>query len=81
MTLELYTELKKEIEPRLDAADKAVKSFPAKENGLVEMTEEFRIAKRKFDLLFTQLRALNENTPNKVKREYAMAKRFQKEIN
>lgn len=78
MTLELYTELKNEIEVRLDKADALVKSFPVGQMGLVKMTDEFRVAKRSFDIVFNQLRILNKNTPNKIKREYAMNKRFKK---
>ena len=37
-----------------------------------------RVAKRKFDLVFNELRVLNKNTSNKIKREYAMNKRFKK---
>ena len=39
---------------------------------------QFRVAKRKFDLVFNQLRVLNKHTSNKIKREYAMNKRFNK---
>ena len=78
MTLELYTELKNEIEVRLDKSDALVKSFPVGQMGLVKMTDEFRVAKRSFDIVFNQLRILNKNTPNKIKREYAMNKRFKK---
>lgn len=78
MTLELYTELKAEINFRLNKADDLVKSFPLNEIGLVKMSDEFRLAKRKFDLVFNELRTLNQNTPNKIKREYAMNKRFKK---
>lgn len=78
MTLELYTELRNEIEVRLDKANDLVKSFPVGPMGLVKMTDEFRVAKRKFDLVFNQLRVLNKHTSNKIKREYAMNKRFNK---
>lgn len=78
MTLELYTELRNEIEVRLDKADDLVKSFPVGPMGLVKMTDEFRVAKIKFDLVFNELTVLNKNTSNKIKREYAMNKRFNK---
>ncbi len=78
MTLDFYTELKKEIELRLDKADTLVKSFPRGQMGLVEMTNEFRTAKRSFDIVFNELRVLNKHTSNKIKREYAMNKRFKK---
>ena len=78
MTLDLYTSLKNEIEIRLDKADVLVKSFPVGNMGLVEMTDEFRCAKRSFDIVFNELRVLNKHTSNKVKREYAMKKRFAK---
>lgn len=78
MTLEIYTELKKEIKVRLDNADLLVKSFPVGQMGLVEMTDEFRKAKKSFDLIFNQLRVLNKHTSNKIKREYAINKRIKK---
>ena len=76
MTLELYTELKNEITVRLDKADLLIKSFPKGQMGLVKMTDEFRTAKRNFELVFNQLRILNKNTPNKIKREYSLNKRL-----
>ena len=78
MTLEIYTELKKDIDTRLDISDIAIQSFSRNEMGLVEVTDEYRTAKRRFDIVFNELRVLNKNTPNKVKREYAMNKRFAK---
>jgi hypothetical protein len=76
MTLDIYTELKNEITVRLDKADLLIKSFPKGQMGLVKMTDEFRTAKRNFDLVFNQLRILNKNTPNKIKREYSLNKRL-----
>jgi len=35
--------------------------------GLVEMTNEFRTAKRSFDIVFNELRVLNKHTSNKIK--------------
>jgi len=78
MTLDFYTELKNEIEVRLDKADTLVKSFPIDQMGLVKITDEFRTAKRSFDIVFNELRVLNKHTSNKIKREYAMNKRFKK---
>lgn len=80
MTLEMYTELRNEIEPILDNADQLVKSFVDTNTGLVKdiKDEDYRKAKRAFDLVFNQLRVLNKNTPNKIKREYSMNKRFKK---
>jgi len=78
MTLDFYTELKNEIEVRLDKADTLVKSFPIGQMGLVKNTDEFRTAKRSFDIVFNELRVLNKHTSNKIKREYAMNKRFKK---
>lgn len=76
MTIEIYTELKNEIEVRLDKADTILKSFSVGQMGLVEMNEEYRIAKRSFDIIFNELRVLNKHTSNKIKRDYAMNKRF-----
>jgi len=78
MTLELYTELRNEIEPRWDKADQLVKSFADVNTGLVKdiKDEDYRKAKRAYDLVFNQIRVLNKNTSNKIKREYSMNKRF-----
>jgi hypothetical protein len=76
MTLELYKELKNEITSRLDVACELVNSFPKNQMGLVERTEEFKSAKRSFDIVFNQLRVLNKHTSNKIKRELAINKRF-----
>lgn len=76
MTIEIYTELKNEIETRLSIADVNIKSFPKGQFGLVEMTPEFRLAKNNFDIVFNQLRVLNKHTSNKIKRDCAMSKRF-----
>lgn len=80
MTLELYTELRNEIEPRWDKADQLVKSFVDVNTGLVKgiKDEDYRKAKRAYDLVFNQIRVLNNNTSNKIKREYSMKKRFKK---
>jgi hypothetical protein len=80
MTLELYTELRNEIEPRLDKADQLVKSFVDVNTGLVKdiKDKDYRKAKRGYDLVFNQFRVLNKNAPNKIKREYSMNKRFKK---
>jgi hypothetical protein len=80
MTLELYTELRNEIEPRLDKADQLVKSFVDVNTGLVKdiKDKDYRKAKRGYDLVFNQFRVLNKNASNKIKREYSMNKRFKK---
>lgn len=80
MTLELYTELRNELEPKWDAADKLVKSFVDVNTGLVKdiKDENYRKAKIAYDLIFNQIRVLNKNTPNKIKRDYSMNKRFKK---
>tara|TARA_R110000765_G_scaffold131834_1_gene230352 strand:- start:691 stop:939 length:249 start_codon:yes stop_codon:yes gene_type:complete len=75
MTLELYTELKNEINERVDKADLLVNSFPKGEMGLVKMTDEFRSAKRNFDIAFSELRTLNGSASNKLKKEYSLLKR------
>lgn len=78
MTLDLYTELRNEIEPRWDKADEIVKSFVDVNTGLVKdmKDENYRKAKRAYDLVFNQLRTLNKNTPNKIKRQYSLNKRL-----
>lgn len=78
MNLELYTELRNDLEIRLENADNEIKKFPVKSNGLIELTPAFMKAKRAYSIVFNQLRALNSNTPNKILREYSMKKRFNK---
>ena len=78
MTLAIYTELKQEIEIRLNEADNLVKSFEKGPLGLVPITTEFKEAKRMFDKVFNELRKLNQRTPNSIKREYSMKRRFEK---
>ena len=78
MNLEVYTELLKDIERRLNPLNDLLNSFPKNELGLVEITSEYLESKRKFDLVFDELRTLNKNTPNKIKREYALKRRFKK---
>jgi len=74
MTLAIYTELKNEINTRLDVVNERVQSFSVG-GGLVQMSEEFRAAKTSFDLVFRELQILNKHTSNKIKREYSKAKR------
>jgi hypothetical protein len=75
MTLEIYTELKNDINTKLDIADIKVKSFKRGSNGMVEMTNDFREANRNFNLIFKQLQTLNKYTSNKIKMEYSKIKR------
>jgi hypothetical protein len=75
MTLEIYTELKKDINTKLDIADIKIKSFKRGSNGMVEMTNDFREASRNFNLIFKQLQTLNKYTSNKIKMEYSKIKR------
>lgn len=80
MTLELYIKLRNELEPKWDKADQLLKSFIDAKTGLVKdiKDENYRKAKREYDLIFNQIRVLNKNTPNKIKREYSMNKRKEK---
>ena len=75
MTLELYTELKNEINERVDKYSDILNSFPKNASGMVEVTPEFRSAKNNFDIAFDQLRVLNSSVSNKLKREYRMLNR------
>ena len=75
MTLELYTELKNEINERVDKYSDILNSFPKNASGMVEVTPEFRTAKNNFDIAFDQLRVLNSSVSNKLKREYRMLNR------
>ena len=75
MTLELYTELKNEINERVDKYSDILNSFPKNASGMVEVTPEFRSAKNSFDIAFGELRALNGSASNKLKREYRMLNR------
>ena len=72
MTLELYTELRKDIELRWNAADVVLKSFETNNLGLVidSKSKSFKSAKRNYDVVFNQIRTLNKHTCNKIKRQY-----------
>ena len=76
MTIEIYTELKNEIESRLLVVENIVTSFSKGQFGLVAMTVEFREANANFNRVFNELKVLNKHTSNKIKRDYAMNKRF-----
>jgi hypothetical protein len=78
MTLELYTELKNEIEIRWDKADQVLKSFVDPNTGRVEdiKNEDYRKAKRAYDLVFNEVRTLAKHTPKKIQLEYSLRKRF-----
>ena len=83
MNLELYTLLRNELEPKWEKADQLLKSFVNVNTGLVKdiKDENYRKAKKEYDLIFNQIRVLNNNTSNKIKREYSMNKRFKKQLN
>lgn len=76
----MYIELRNDIESRWEKADQLVKSFVDVNTGLVKDVKdsEYRKAKRAYNLVFNQLRVLNKNTPNKIKREYSIKKRKEK---
>ena len=72
MTLELFTELKTNIEARLNKVELRLRSFPTNEMGLViNKTPEYIQTKKDFQIIFNELRILNRHTPNKIKIEYS----------
>lgn len=74
MKLEIYTELKNEIQERLDVVSTNVQAF-SNNGAAVLMTPEFKSAKNAFEIVFKQLQVLNKHTPNSVKREYSKLRR------
>lgn len=74
MTIELYTILRNELEPKLDAASKLVSSLPKNEMGLMIKTPESILAKNNYDFLFAKFRNLNKSVSNKIKRQYHINK-------
>lgn len=75
MTLETYTELRNPIQKRVDTYSDILNTFEKNSAGMVEVTDEFRAVKNSYDLAFNELRVLNKNTPNKIKRDYSRANR------
>ena len=77
MTLEIYTELRNEIEPRWNSASDLVQSFVNPTTGMVKdiKCEDYRAAKKSYDRVFNEVRTLNGNTSNKIKRDYSISKR------
>ena len=75
MTLELYTTLKNPIIERVNKYSNVLNSFERNSSGMVEITKEYKEAKNSYDTAFNELRVLNAATPNKIKREYSIAKR------
>ena len=75
MTLELYTELRKPIEERVDRYSSILNTFEKNDSGMVEVTKEFKVAKNSYEIAFNELRVLNGATSNKIKREYSRANR------
>lgn len=74
ISLELYTQLRNQLEPILDEASSKVQSFPTNEIGLLIRTDESIKAKREYDILFKKLRTLNGMASNAIKKQYHLNK-------
>ena len=53
-------------------------AFPKNENGLVEMTPEYRIVKAKFDAEFKKLQSINSFGVKNFKKEIAQARKVKR---
>lgn len=82
MTLETFKQLKSEIELRLNKASDELNMFPVGQFGGVSeearQTPEFKKAKQEYDKAFSELKTLNGNASNKIKRELSKLKRLGK---
>lgn len=74
MTIELYTELRNEVEPKMNAYSEALLAFPRLANGLtpdhVRATSEYIKAKQLADLFFDKFRTLNKAAGAKMVKQY-----------
>ena len=75
MTIEFYSELREDIEKRLNKADSELKKFPVNKLGLVNPTSDYIKAKKVYNLVFNELRTLNKNTPKSILYKYSRRKR------
>jgi len=75
MTLEIYTALRNPIDQRVNKYSDILNSFDKNSAGMVEVSEEFKVAKNSYEIAFNELRALNSATSNEIKRQYSRANR------
>jgi len=78
MTLELYTELKNEINQRVDKYSNILNSFDKNSAGMVDITPEFRLAKTNFNIAFKELQTINKAASKEIMKAYRLANRFNK---
>lgn len=76
MNLALYTELKNEINERVNKYSDILNSFDKNSAGMVEVTTEFRAAKTSFDIAFKELQTINKAASKELKRAYRLENRF-----
>ena len=76
MTLALYTELKNEINERVNKYSDILNSFDKNSAGMVDVTTEFRAAKTSFDIAFKELQTINKAASKELKRAYRLENRF-----
>ena len=76
MTLALYTELKNEINNRVNKYSDILNSFDKNSAGMVKVTPEFRAAKTSFDIAFKELQTVNKAASKELKRAYRLENRF-----
>ena len=76
MNLALYTELKNEINERVNKYSDILNSFDKNSAGMVEVTPEFRAAKTSFDIAFKELQTINKAASKELKRAYRLENRF-----
>jgi len=78
MNLALYTELKNEINNRVDMYTNVLNSFAKNASGMVEVTPEFRVAKTNFEIAFKELQTINKSASKEIMKAYRIANRFKK---
>ena len=73
MNLAIYTELKNEINQRVNKYSDILNSFDKNASGMVEITPEFKSAKNSFDIAFKELQVINKAASKELKKAYRLA--------
>ena len=73
MNLAMYTELKNEINQRVNKYSDILNSFDKNASGMVEVTPAFRSAKNSFDIAFKELQVINKSASKELKKAYRLA--------
>ena len=75
MNLEMYTELRKGIDAKLNKANDTIQLFKKNSDGSVNMCPEFKTALTSYNTAFNELRTLNKFTPKQIMKTHRLNKR------